>query len=112
MICLSGFSETQRRAYILADNKLALNAGWGLELGECGEPGIERRDRTELGAPLRQPQPGAAGVLVVLAPGQEELDAVRMACHVLDREPRDGWRGAAGRAPALSSCRAAGGARA
>lgn len=36
---LSGLSETQKRAYILADNKLALNAGWDdemlrLELGE------------------------------------------------------------------------------
>src|SRR5258705_4398712 len=27
-ICLSGLSETQRRAYIIADNKLDLNAGW------------------------------------------------------------------------------------
>jgi hypothetical protein len=31
-ICLSGLSETQRRAYIIADNKLALNAGWDPEL--------------------------------------------------------------------------------
>jgi ParB-like chromosome segregation protein Spo0J len=38
-ICLSGLSETQRRAYIIADNKLALNAGWDeallrVELGD------------------------------------------------------------------------------
>ncbi len=44
-ICLSGLSETQRRAYILADNKLALNAGWDpemlrLELGELGDIGF------------------------------------------------------------------------
>lgn len=36
---LSGLSDTQRRAYIIADNKLALNGGWddellALELGE------------------------------------------------------------------------------
>ena len=36
---LAGLSDTQRRAYIIADNKLALNAGWddellALELGE------------------------------------------------------------------------------
>jgi hypothetical protein len=31
-ICLSGLSEAQRRAYIIADNKLALNAGWDPEL--------------------------------------------------------------------------------
>jgi DNA modification methylase len=29
---LSGLSDAQRRAYILADNKLALNAGWDTEL--------------------------------------------------------------------------------
>src|ERR671920_140469 len=27
-----GWSEAQRRAYVLADNKLALNAGWNEEL--------------------------------------------------------------------------------
>ena len=27
-----GWSEAQRRAYVLADNKLALNAGWDAEL--------------------------------------------------------------------------------
>ncbi len=36
---LAGLTDTQRRAYIIADNKLALNAGWddellALELGE------------------------------------------------------------------------------
>lgn len=36
---LAGMSDTQRRAYIIADNKLALNGGWddellALELGE------------------------------------------------------------------------------
>jgi hypothetical protein len=37
---------TQRRAYVLADNKLALNAGWdlemlSLEIGELGEAGFD-----------------------------------------------------------------------
>lgn len=31
-ITLSGLTETQRKAYIIADNKLALNAGWNEEL--------------------------------------------------------------------------------
>ena len=31
-IALSHFSETERRAYVLADNKLALNAGWDKEI--------------------------------------------------------------------------------
>ena len=45
-ICLSGLSETQRRAYVIADNKLALNAGWDpellrLELGELELAGFD-----------------------------------------------------------------------
>ena len=28
----AGWSEAQKRAYVLADNKLALNAGWDLEM--------------------------------------------------------------------------------
>lgn len=31
-IVLAGLSETQKRAYVIADNKLALNAGWDDEL--------------------------------------------------------------------------------
>lgn len=43
---LEHMSEAEKRAYILADNKLALNAGWdeellGLELGELAELGAE-----------------------------------------------------------------------
>jgi ParB-like chromosome segregation protein Spo0J len=32
VIDCTGWSESQRRAYVIADNKLALNAGWDLEL--------------------------------------------------------------------------------
>jgi ParB-like chromosome segregation protein Spo0J len=43
---LSHMDDNQRRAYIIADNKLALNAGWdesmlALELGEIGELGFD-----------------------------------------------------------------------
>ncbi len=31
-IVLTGLTEQQRRAYVIADNKLALNAGWDLEI--------------------------------------------------------------------------------
>ena len=31
-ICLSGLSETQRRAYRVTDNKMALNSGWDPEV--------------------------------------------------------------------------------
>ena len=43
---LSHLSGPQRRAYIIADNRLALNAGWddellALELGELGDMGFD-----------------------------------------------------------------------
>ena len=46
MIELAGMSEAQKRAYILADNKLAENAGWdrellGLELGDLAALGFD-----------------------------------------------------------------------
>ena len=45
-ITLTGLSEAQRRAYVIADNKLALNAGWDpellrLELGELTLAGFD-----------------------------------------------------------------------
>lgn len=46
VIELAGLSEAQKRALIIADNKLALNAGWdnellGLELADLGELGFD-----------------------------------------------------------------------
>ncbi len=43
---LAGLSDTQRRAYIIADNKLALNAGWddellAIEFAEIAELGFD-----------------------------------------------------------------------
>jgi len=32
VVCLSHLSDAEKRAYILADNKIALNAGWDSEL--------------------------------------------------------------------------------
>jgi len=42
----AGWTDAQKRAYVIADNKLALNAGWdsellALELGELGELGFD-----------------------------------------------------------------------
>jgi ParB-like chromosome segregation protein Spo0J len=42
----AGWTDAQKRAYIIADNKLALNAGWdnellALELGELGDLGFD-----------------------------------------------------------------------
>jgi hypothetical protein len=46
VVVASGWSEAQKRAYVIADNKLAMNAGWdnellALELGELGELGFD-----------------------------------------------------------------------
>jgi len=46
VIELAGMSETEKQAYIIADNKLALNAGWdrdllALELGELDAVGFD-----------------------------------------------------------------------
>lgn len=45
-IDLSHLTETQRRAYVLADNRIALNSGWdtqmlALEMGDLGELGVD-----------------------------------------------------------------------
>ncbi len=45
-ITLTGLSDEQKRALVLADNQLALNAGWdaellALELGELGDAGFD-----------------------------------------------------------------------
>lgn len=45
-IVLTGLSETQRRALVLADNRIAMNAGWdedllGLELSDLQEAGFD-----------------------------------------------------------------------
>ena len=46
VIEVSGLSEAEKRAYLLADNKLALNAGWdaemlALEIGDLGALGFD-----------------------------------------------------------------------
>jgi ParB-like chromosome segregation protein Spo0J len=62
---LHGLSDTQRRAYILADNKLAMNAGWdndllALELGDLAELDFDLSlvgfDDAELAALLDEPR--------------------------------------------------------
>lgn len=54
VIVAEGWSEAKTRAYVLADNQLALQAGWdsellALELGELGELGFDL-DLTGFGA--------------------------------------------------------------
>jgi ParB-like chromosome segregation protein Spo0J len=73
-IRLSYLTDTQRRAYIIADNKLALNAGWdeellGLELADLREEGFDLEltgfDGAGIEAFLNPPEPD-------FAPGTEE----------------------------------------
>jgi DNA modification methylase len=44
VVVLNHLSDTQRRAYIIADNKLAMNAGWNLELLAQEVRDLERED--------------------------------------------------------------------
>lgn len=47
VIMLSGLTELQRRQLVLADNRIAMNAGWDLEM-----LGLELKDMSALGANL------------------------------------------------------------
>lgn len=73
-IRLAHLSETQKRAYVIADNKLALNAGWdeemlGLELAELREVDFDLDltgfDGDAIESFLNPPEPD-------FAPGTEE----------------------------------------
>jgi ParB-like chromosome segregation protein Spo0J len=66
-IRLAHLTETQRRAYVIADNKLAMNAGWdeemlALEIGELREAdfdlGLMGFDEEEIESALNPPEPG------------------------------------------------------
>jgi ParB-like chromosome segregation protein Spo0J len=73
-IRLAHLTETQRRAYVIADNKLAMNAGWdeellGLELADLREVdfdlGLMGFDAEEIEAALNPNEPD-------FAPGTED----------------------------------------
>jgi DNA modification methylase len=73
-IRLSYLTDTQRRAYIIADNKLALNAGWdeellGLELADLREEGFDLELTGFDGAEL-------ANLLAETTEGQTDPDEV------------------------------------
>jgi DNA modification methylase len=71
----TGWTDAQKRAYVIADNKLALNAGWdnellALELGELGDLGFD------LDLVGFTDEEIAALMPVELEPGQTDEDAV------------------------------------
>jgi ParB-like chromosome segregation protein Spo0J len=47
-IRLSYLTETQRKAYVIADNKIALNAGWDLDLLKIELAGLREEDGFDL----------------------------------------------------------------
>ena len=75
VVIASGWTDAQKRAYVIADNKLALNAGWddemlALELGEIGDLGFDL-DLTGFAA-----DEIAALMPEQIEPGQTDEDAV------------------------------------
>jgi len=100
-ICLSGLSEAQRRACIIADNQLALNAGWDAELLKI-----------ELAEGLTDPDDApAAPEHPVSEPGDLWiLERHRLLCarwrEWCSDPHRRGWRGGAAVALLLVHCRA------
>jgi len=51
VVVLKGLSDAQRRAYVIADNKLALNAGWDFDIlqSELDELKLDKFDLTLVG---------------------------------------------------------------
>src|SRR5690606_33852941 len=68
VIELAGLSEAQKRAYIIADNRLALNAGWDMDL-----LGIELCDLEALGFDLSLTGFGEEEIGGLLNQGKEGL---------------------------------------
>ena len=104
----SGWSEAQKRAYVIADNKLALNAGWDeellrVELGDLRDMGADLSligfGDDELAALLRRhrgpdrPRRGAGSPSRPGERGRRRLDP-RPASAGLRRQHRRGGRGA------------------
>lgn len=87
---LSGMSEAQKRAYVIADNKLALNAGWddavlAVELQELGDLGFDL-DLTGFSA-----DEIAALKPEEIAPGLTDEDAVPEVQDEPVSKPGDVW---------------------
>lgn len=79
VIVASGWTDAQKRAYIIADNKLALNAGWdnellALELGDLQELGFDL-DLTGFDADELEALAGAEENDVPQRPTTREVDA-------------------------------------
>jgi DNA modification methylase len=89
VVIARGWSEAKRRAYVLADNKLALNAGWDEALLRA-----ELADLQGLGADLALTGFGADEIRALLAepnPGLTDPDAVPEPPVTPVTQPGDLW---------------------
>lgn len=66
-LCADGWSKAQRKAYIIADNKLAENAGWDMDLLK-----LEAADLNEMGYDLSLVGFSVSEIENLLAPGETE----------------------------------------
>lgn len=89
VIPLSGLSEAQRRQLILADNRIALNAGWDVEMLN-----LELKDLSDLGADLEMLGFTAQELAAALHPPSEGLtdeDEAPVVAPVATSQPGDVW---------------------
>lgn len=89
VIELAGLSEAQKRAYVIADNKLALNAGWNDEL-----LALEFGDLQELGFDLALTGFGEDEIAALTSlgtPGLTDPDEVPEVSQVATALPGDLW---------------------
>lgn len=96
VVCLSHLSDAETRAYILADNKIALNAGWdsellALELGELAD----QLPEIDLDLEITGFEMGEIDVLLSdhedPAPPQSDEDALPVLKDVVVAKPGDIW---------------------
>jgi len=89
VIVARGWSDTQKRAYVIADNQVALNAGWdqkllGSELKDLSAAGFDMGMLAFSQTDLRRMMRGAGG-------GLTDPDAVPKVEPVVVTEPGDVW---------------------
>src|ERR1700733_3262167 len=90
VIALYGLSQIQQRQLMLADNRIALNAGWDLEMLH-----LELKDLSELGADLSVLGFAKGELAKALTPadfgGHTDEDAVPDVTEVSVTQPGDIW---------------------
>lgn len=90
VIKLAGLTELQRRQLVLADNRIALNAGWDLEMLN-----LELKDLSSLGADLSligfTPKELAAALNAGVTPGLTDENETPEPAEVAVSAPGDIW---------------------